>query len=390
MSHLKKIVLALGTASLHFFLLKFALFLQGFYWFFWPSLLLRLVGLLFASPVMAFIGLMSINFGVSPPFELSLFLFHLICCFFISKLRVLVKTLSGPTLKSRRTLFAGTAVVTLSTLGMAGEARDLRVRRERLDLDGLDPQLEGLRLVLLADLHRGPAVGQEYLREVIQEVNQAEPDVVLMPGDFVSKSASYFKDLQVLLGDLRPKIASFATLGNHDHWEGGKKCAQCLRKAGVLLLNNDHLVIGPDRRLSRGGREGLVIAGVDDCGLVNRIWNWPCRQPPRMCPQYSFLTTRLSETQGSASHNVSVQFSGHTHGGQVVFPGLGPVATASQFGTKYLSGWAEGPHWPVFTTTGVGTSTVPVRLCTKPEIVVFTLKSKQKRTPPLEARSFTV
>ena len=69
-------------------------------------------------------------------------------------------------------------------------------------------------------------------------------------------------------------------------------------------------------------------------------------------------------------------FAGHTHGGQILLPGLGPVATASRFGTKYLSGWAQGPRWRVYTTVGIGTSMVPVRVGTTPEIIVFKLRSE--------------
>ena len=84
----------------------------------------------------------------------------------------------------------------------------------------------------------------------------------------------------------------------------------------------------------------------------------------------------MAELETEENYRVDLQVSGHTHGGQILLPGLGPVATASRFGTKYLSGWAQGPRWRVYTTVGIGTSMVPVRVGTTPEIVVFRLRSE--------------
>ena len=65
--------------------------------------------------------------------------------------------------------------------------------------------------------------------------------------------------------------------------------------------------------------------------------------------------------------------SGHTHGGQIYLPGLGPPVLPSAYGQKYASGWVQAPGYPVFVTKGVGTSGLPLRLGVPPEVVIFEL-----------------
>ena len=80
-----------------------------------------------------------------------------------------------------------------------------------------------------------------------------------------------------------------------------------------------------------------------------------------------------TSSRPSATDRVGLVLSGHTHGGQVVFPGYGAPVVPSRYGQKYLYGLVEGPCCPVFITRGVGTVTPPVRFLCRPEVVLITL-----------------
>lgn len=276
----------------------------------------------------------------------------------------------------RRALLAGGAGLAAGAAGLTYSSQVQIVRRQ-LAMKDLPQSLRGVKVALLADLHRGPVVSFGYLEKVMAQVNALEPDLILLPGDFVSKSRVYFEDVTRLLSQLRPRIATLATLGNHDHWEGTEEAIACLEAAGVQLLHNSSLHLTPERTLVKtSGASGLCLAGVDDLwtgrpdlaealkGVNQAI---PCllmSHHPDFAEDKGALATGL---------RVDLQVSGHTHGGQVVLPGVGPATTGSDFGLKYVYGEAQGPAWKVFTTRGIGTSIVPVRVGAPPEVVLFEL-----------------
>ncbi len=280
-------------------------------------------------------------------------------------------------LVTRRQVLYGGALIVGGTLtyGYMWEAKHVEFVRRKLMLPGISPSLVGLRLVALSDLHRGPCTDFEYLSTVVRRVNQMEPDLVLIPGDFVSYSAEYFDDVYKLLSGLSPSIAVLGTLGNHDHWVDEARAREVLMSAGVVCIENTHVVVTPEKRLQSSrerGNEGLYIAGVGDLweGRVDvrsAVEGIPASQP-RILLSHNPDVAELGPAQDV---RVDLQISGHTHGGQVLIPGIGAVVTASRYGTKYLSGLNEGPSWPVYTMRGVGTTALPVRLGAPPEVVVF-------------------
>ena len=369
----KRILLASLLAAVHLFILAGATHLQSVPLLFWPSLALRTVALVLAAPALGLRGLMVLKIGLAVPTWLCFWVSHLGLLYLMDRLRAVRKVLKSPTVRSRRVLFVGTGVALVGATGVARETTQIEVRRRNLPLKDLPPELSGLKIALLADLHRGPAVSQGFLEEVLERVNSLNPDIILMPGDFVSKSRSYFPDLEVALGRLSPNIGSFATLGNHDIWEGREEAMAALASAGVHTLQNRSLFLSPQRQLSDQPNGGLCLTGVDDLWSGEPDLKLALESVPQNIPVILLShNPDLAESEEAKDFRVDLQVSGHTHGGQIVLPGIGALATASRYGTKYLSGWNEGPYWPVYTTVGVGTSSIPVRVGASPEIVVFT------------------
>lgn len=370
----KRLLFAILLTCVHLLLLNAASFLQGIPALFWPSLTLRIIALALAAPALGLRGFIDLHLGGVVPLWVLLIFLHLATPWLYARCKEFWSVLHSSEVPARRALFLGAGVLALGSTQVLEKATDLQINPQHLKVKNLPPQLSGLRIALLADLHRGPAVSQAYLEDVVRVVNRLNPDLVLMPGDFVSKSDHYFESLSHVLSQLRPKIASLATLGNHDHWEGEKKTIAALESAGVIMLQNRSLVLSPQRRLGGPASSGLCLAGVDDLWAGRPDLALALGAVPQDLPVLLLShNPDLAETQANCGYRVDLQLSGHTHGGQVVLPGIGPLATASSFGTKYLSGWAEGPKWPVFTTVGVGTSTVPLRIGTRPEVVLLTL-----------------
>lgn len=377
----KRLLSAAITAGLHLAILAGANLAQSISYLFWPSLVVRVLALVLAAPALAVRGLVDVRLQFVIPTWICFLALHFTLPFLWERMRRLWKVFKSPTVRSRRALFVGTGVLVVGAAGVAKETNHLEVRRKDLELSDLPKELHGLKIALLADLHRGPAVTQSYLEHIVDTVNSLEPDLILMPGDFISKSPSYFPDLQKSLERLRPRIGTFATLGNHDIWEGRDLAIATLEAAGVELLQNRCVYVSRNREVS-SIPHGLCLAGVDDLWEGEPDLETALGSVPQELPVI-LLSHNPDVAESETSYRVDVQFSGHTHGGQIVLPTLGPMATASAYGTKYISGWAEGPRWRVFTTVGVGTSSIPVRIGARPEILLFKtvgaeLTSRQK------------
>ncbi len=252
--------------------------------------------------------------------------------------------------------------------------RYLRCRLEtthlRFPLPNLPPELDGLRAVLISDLHRGPINTRRYLSRVIDQVNALEPDVVFIPGDFV-EPGGYIPDMARLLERLRPRIATLGTLGNHDHWAGRTKAQ---RLYPLTLLDNQRIFLDPTRQLTANPpARGLCLAGVEDLTC-----NAPCLAAALSGVPEHLPRVLLSHHPDFAEHpqalaagcRVDLMLSGHTHGGQIRLPLLGTPITCSRFGQKYAAGLVQGPQWPVYVTRGVGNSGLPLRLGVDAEITV--------------------
>ena len=252
------------------------------------------------------------------------------------------------------------------------EAKWCRVVRHTIVLPNLPPAFKRHdRGSILADVHHGPFVPLSYIQHVVAMANALKPDLALLAGDYVHRHHSYIAPGINELGKLRARRGRFAIRGNHDNhsyhddhaYQPNSSAA--LAEAKLSDLSNTGVWI-------ERGAARLRVCGVGDL--------WTDRQD---------LDSALGDaTERDAvlllSHNpdfaetirdprVGLVLSGHTHGGQIVLPGLGAPIVPSRYGQKYLYGLVQAPSCQVFVSRGVGTITPPVRFLCRPEVVFITL-----------------
>lgn len=375
MRYLKLFLLALVLGFVHLALLKLALGTQGLPYLFWPSVVFRTLLLVLAAIPFALQSALVGHLQLSLHPLLLYTAYYSVVITVFPRIVALWRVARAPAQMGRRAVLLGGGVVALGTAGLAKQSTELHVLEYPLPVKDLPKALNGLRVALLADIHRGPVVSQSFLEEVVDRVNSLSPDLVLMPGDFVAKSPRFFPDIERALRRLNPSIASFATLGNHDVWVGREQAMACLQGAGVIPLQNRAVYLGADRSLKDGPAigESLCLAGVDDLWTGEPDFSFLASVPTEIPVFLLSHHPDVAEDFQNSAQRIDWQFSGHTHGGQIVLPAVGALATASSYGDKYLYGWCQGPKWPVFTTCGIGTSSVPVRVGTQSEILLFTL-----------------
>lgn len=247
----------------------------------------------------------------------------------------------------------------------------LHVAHLQLQLPNLAAAFRGYRIVHITDIHMGGAMTREHLDGVVRAVNEQSPDLVAITGDFVTAAsgepapAEVAPDLAASLGALRPRDAAVAVLGNHDHWAGPGAVRSAISEGGAMELNNAvHTV-------SRGG-DALHVAGVDD------HWERQDRLPlvlERLPPAGAAILLAHEPDfadVSAATGRFDLQLSGHSHGGQVRVPLLGPPFLPP-LGRKYPAGRYDVGGMIQYTSRGLGVLPPRVRFNCRPEVTVITL-----------------
>jgi predicted MPP superfamily phosphohydrolase len=223
-----------------------------------------------------------------------------------------------------------------------------------------------LRIGFAADFHAGPTTSAALVAEACLELQRAEPDLILLGGDFVTIRAEYADRLVEPLSTLRAPLGVYAVYGNHDHWAGLSRVEHALERAGIARLNNHSL------RLPSPFERTLIV-GLDDhtSGHPN----------PDAATWDAGLATVLLLHQPSGvldagDRPFDVALAGHTHGGQIVLPGgLAPVAPHGALSRRYRAGrYALPGGRTLLVSRGVGHSTLPLRIGAPSDVIICTLR----------------
>ncbi|MFC5861505.1 metallophosphoesterase [Acidicapsa dinghuensis] len=281
---------------------------------------------------------------------------------------------------SRRNFLVGAAACIVAPGFYAGEIERHWTEITHTDalVPNLPPGFEGVRIAQLSDIHLDEFTEPYYLRDVVHAVNKLAPDFVFLTGDFVSDgplprriARHAAPHCAAILSELTCANV-YACLGNHDFLTDPKLVGDALTSARIHVLRNSHLPI--ERNGSR-----IWLAGLDDplCAMPDPDAAIPAsiRQIPSepvllLChgPDYADILLRHP-----AGKSVSLMFSGHTHGGQVRLPFLGPVHLP-RMGQKYVEGWFHLGNLNLYVNRGIGTVELPFRFNCPPEVTLFTLK----------------
>jgi hypothetical protein len=233
------------------------------------------------------------------------------------------------------------------------------VTRETLRVSGLSPALHGLRVGLLTDLHRSHAVSHEMAAAAVELLLAERPDIIMLGGDYVTWGDRRFVGAAAeALAPLAAPHGVFAVLGNHDD---DKDMPAALTARGVTVLKD--------------ARTRLQVSGVplDIAGI--RFWTRRAADIARVvngaAADLILLAHTPSRLPEAAALSIPLVLSGHTHGGQIVLPGLGAVA-AREF--PVVEGIGRRESTTIFVSRGVGTMYIPVRVNCPPEVALLTLQ----------------
>jgi predicted MPP superfamily phosphohydrolase len=264
----------------------------------------------------------------------------------------------------------GAAGMFLATGGYSWLRAPFKLEYTQVDLPlrDLPPSLEGFRIIQITDLHAGLGTPLWFLEQVIEHVNQMNPDLVAVTGDIISRRGKWIPAACQLLAKLKPPTV--ATLGNHDYTEGREpwhgheladRLEQGLEERGIRVLRNQAMAIErPDGR--------VWIVGLED------FWSL------RFSTEQALANTNLDEPIIALSHNpdtiyalakAGVQWviSGHTHGGQIRIPILGGIVMPMRH-KQFAMGHHRVGNTRMYVSRGVGFK-VRARFRCPPEVTCF-------------------
>jgi predicted MPP superfamily phosphohydrolase len=229
----------------------------------------------------------------------------------------------------------------------------------------LPASFEGTTVAFLTDIHHGPFTNLDYVAAVTRTTLALQPDLIILGGDYSLRDGKYIRPCFDVLSALKAPLGVFGVLGNHDYWHGLAQTREGMKAAGVIELTNggEWVTRGSDR-FRLGGVDDLWTGRVD----VKAALGYATRDDACLLISHN---PDLAETLRDP--RVGLMLSGHTHGGQVVFPTGGAPWIPSRYGQKYLHGLVEGPETRVYVSRGLGTSGVPIRIGSRPEINLITL-----------------
>lgn len=249
------------------------------------------------------------------------------------------------------------------------ERRRLTVSEVSIPLPESARAMKGLRVAHFSDLHFGFHLGTNDVERVVNVISSAHADLICFTGDVVDGGIERLEELVPLFSRLQATYGKFAILGNHDYGtsEEERKVRHVWEASGFHCLANRHVLVdGPNGPFAVAGIEDALIGSPDLREAVDGI--------PRETPILLLAHEPDVADKSSQYPYIHLQLSGHSHGGQIRVPFVGAAITPP-LGRKYVSGLyrLRQENFAVYTSRGIGTTTLPFRLNCPPEIAILEL-----------------
>ncbi|WP_213803335.1 metallophosphoesterase [Granulicella sp. dw_53] len=282
---------------------------------------------------------------------------------------------NSPARISRRKFLVGTGAGIAGLALYSGEIarHELDIVERPIAIRNLPGPFHGYRIVQISDIHLEEFTEPFFLEHVIRRVNALTPDLILLTGDFVTMGAvNFFSESHAayhcaeLLATLTCPLR-YAILGNHDIAVGAPVVTRALESNGIPVLLNSFIAV--ERKDAR-----IWLCGVQDPATAVPLLDATIPDKPDgpvilMAHEPDFADIVVQHPRAPL---VDLMLSGHSHGGQVRLPFLGPLVLPPM-GKKYYEGHYQFNNMQLYVNRGIGTVGIPFRLNCPPEVTVLTL-----------------
>lgn len=246
------------------------------------------------------------------------------------------------------------------------ERLDLKMREQSIEVPGLDPDLDGLRLVQLTDIHLSVFLPERAVERAVAMANETRAHIALVTGDLISFRGDPLDVCLQHLARLRAEAGIFGCLGNHEIYAGTEDyTTEQGARMGMRFLRSEAAPL-------RFGNATLNLAGVD-----YQHMRGPYLVGTEKLVRPGALNVLLSHNPDvfpvAARQGWNVTLGGHTHGGQVRVEILRQDLSIARFFTPYVDGLYREGSSSIFVSRGIGTIGIPARLGAPPEVALIRL-----------------
>ncbi len=338
-----------------------------------------------------FIGLyLLIGKIIKTPFSLSIWI--------LNKFSVTKESLkkffgSEPVKKidSSRRAFIRTSATFVSGYAFAGatlgvlDKNDYEIENVEIKINDLPHELKGTTVTLVSDIHSGPYMDENLMKEYADVVNDLKSDIIVIPGDFTNSDKMEVHPLANAFKNLKAPNGIFGSLGNHDYFSDAEYVAKVISNETPvkLLRNNSEFINKNGRDLILIGCEDTRQSGSSSDPVLMGYFNNTFNKAEIKTKEKNLNFNKLPKIvlfhkpyffEEMNKNNPDLILSGHTHGGQVVLAKFGNVNLSFAGAvSKYISGLYEYGNSRMYVSRGIGSVGLPIRFNCKPEITKITL-----------------
>ncbi|THB80756.1 MAG: metallophosphoesterase [Desulfobacteraceae bacterium] len=259
------------------------------------------------------------------------------------------------------------ASITLTCHGMTQALKLPGVKEVVIHINDLSPDLEGLRIVQITDLHATSSMRPERVEQIVERVNAIEPEVIVLTGDIVDGSFTEINGVVAPLARLRSRLGRFFVTGNHEYLHNADKWTREMEALGFTVLFNEY-------RLIHLNKSVLLVGGIPDPrGDSNRPDPAKAAGTADQADVKILLAHRPDTIYDAAPEGFDIQLSGHTHGGQV-----GLLSLLRKVTQPFQSGLYHFKDVAVYVSNGTGYWGIPLRFGAPSEIAHIELTGNKK------------
>jgi predicted MPP superfamily phosphohydrolase len=250
------------------------------------------------------------------------------------------------------------------------EPARIHYNTHRLEVKNWPESLAGFTVAFITDAHVGsPHITLAKMQEIVEKTNALKPDMILLGGDYVVQGVLGgghvpSRDIVAVLAKLQAPHGVFGVLGNHDWRDGASRIEQEFEQQHIPMLEDRATYITV-------GDAGFWLVGVSDYNegahdVVKALSGVTSDAPLIVLTHSPDIFPQIPERAG-------LTLAGHTHGGQVYIPLLGRLVVPSKYGQRYALGLVQESGKSLFVGAGIGTSILPIRFMTPPEVSILKL-----------------
>ncbi|MEH7501704.1 metallophosphoesterase [Neobacillus drentensis] len=286
--------------------------------------------------------------------------------------------------QTRRTFLKRTIGSFLTVLGLSsgGYLYANRIEPSLLDIQDLQIKhplipnsFDGIKMIQFSDTHLGFQYNLHQFNKLVEKINSLQPDIILFTGDLMDEPNQYteINKLIPILTKLHAPLGKYCIFGNHDHGGYGSDIYR-----NIMETTDFTVLLNESARIKLRDESSIYLLGIDDAMLGKPDLPLTLKNVPKN--MFKILLSHAPDLAETASqYPVHWQLSGHSHGGQIKIPFFGALVTPpfAQIYPEGLYSIGEPNSLSLYVNRGIGTTRLPFRFLSKPELTIFTLKSEK-------------